>query len=97
MSGGSLDYVYIRVEDAAWSIGKRAETPLHKAFAKHLHYVAAALHDLEWLYSGDYSDGREVDSIRRCLSPEAELEAIIQEAGKIVECANDWYNNVRRD
>lgn len=61
MSGGSLDYVCYRVDDAVDTIDKRATTVLQKAFAKHLKDVAKALHDLELVFSGDYCDGDEVD------------------------------------
>ena len=33
MSGGSLDYVYGRLNDAVREIKRRATTPLQKAFA----------------------------------------------------------------
>ena len=36
MSGGSLDYVCYKVDDAIDTIEKRATTVLQKAFAKHL-------------------------------------------------------------
>ena len=51
MSGGSLDYVYSRVEDAAMKVSAKAETTLHRAFAAHLHKVAKALKDMEWMLS----------------------------------------------
>ena len=42
MSGGSLDYAYEKVNDAADAVRRRAETSLHRAFAKHLDRVSAA-------------------------------------------------------
>lgn len=74
MSGGSLNYVYSQVEDAAREIARRAETPLHRAFAAHVMKVATALHDLEWLFSCDYSDGMEVPALKAVITPEAVLE-----------------------
>lgn len=71
MSGGSLDYVYYKVEEAASEVSRRAETPLQKAFAKHLESVAKALHDLEWMWSGDTSEGSEVKAIKECLGKQA--------------------------
>lgn len=76
MSGGSLDYVYQRVEEAAGSIrGRTDATPLHLAFAEHLDKVAKALHDIEWVYSCDYGEGREEDAIMQVVSPGAVIEA----------------------
>lgn len=75
MSGGSLDYVCYRVDDAVDTIEKRATTALQKAFAKHLKDVAKALHDLEWVFSGDYCDGDEVAALRKVVNKEMELKA----------------------
>ena len=80
MSGGSLDYVCYKVDDAIDTIEKRATTVLQKAFAKHLKDVAKALHDLEWVYSGDYSDGHDVEALRKVVNKEMELEAATNDA-----------------
>ena len=80
MSGGSLDYVCYKVDDAIDTIEKRATTVLQKAFAKHLKDVAKALHDLEWVYSGDYSEGQEVESLRKVINKEMELKAATEQA-----------------
>ena len=80
MSGGSLDYVFYKLDDAVDSIEKRATTPLHKAFAAHLRDVSKALHDLEWVYSCDYSDGDEVEAIRKVINKEMELNAATKQA-----------------
>ena len=71
MSGGSLDYVYRNVADAAKNILERSQNPLHRAFAKHLIKVSKALHDLEWVYSGDCSEPDEEDAICAVLHPPA--------------------------
>ena len=80
MSGGSLDYVCYKLDDAIDTIEKRATTVLQKAFAKHLKDVAKALHDLEWVYSGDYSEGQEVESLRKVINKEMELKAATEQA-----------------
>lgn len=81
MSGGSLDYAYRHVEEAAQTILERAELPAHKAFAKHLVKVAKALHDLEWVWSGDCSDG-DIESIMAVITPNDVLVSAIEEAKK---------------
>ena len=66
MSGGELDYVYRRVEEAVPTIrayvdeyaGAR-ERALLIAFAAHLERVAVCLHDVEWYLSND-TDGRQM-------------------------------------
>jgi hypothetical protein len=80
MSGGSLDYAYIRVEDTARDVCIRAKTPLQRAFGAHLLKVAKALHDLEWVMSDDYGPGDEVEAIRACITPAMELEAATEHA-----------------
>jgi len=86
MSGGSLDYVYVQVQDAADAIKGRAQTPLHRAFAKHLEKVSAALYALEWMLSGDTGEGSEVAAIEACLSRTAELEQCVKEAEWAAAC-----------
>ena len=94
MSGGSLDYAYCKVEDIASSILSRAETPLHKAFAKHLQMVASALHDLEWVWSGDCSPGDEEKSIRKIITRTDELKSATEDARKLIKILSnlisDW-------
>jgi hypothetical protein len=63
MSGGSLDYVYSRVQDAAMQIRNRSQDPMHIAFVNHLEKVSKALHDIEWVFSCDYGDGDEEKAI----------------------------------
>jgi len=68
MSGGSLDYVYFKVEEAAESVRARAEgNPLYLAFSDHLKLVATALHDIEWVLSSDTSPGDDTRAIERVL------------------------------
>ena len=80
MSGGSLDYVCYKIDDAIDTIEKRATTTLQKAFAQHLKDVAKALHDLEWVFSGDYGDGDEVESLKKVVNKQMELEAATNDA-----------------
>ena len=56
------------------------DTPERKAFNRHLAKVAKALHDIEWVDSGDYGPGDENDAIRACLGEGLVLEAAIEEA-----------------
>lgn len=77
MSGGSMDYLYCKLENDA---NFRLTTPERKAFAKHLVKVAKALHDIEWVDSGDYGPGDESEAIRDCLAPGMVLEAAIDAA-----------------
>jgi hypothetical protein len=79
MSGGSLNYGYERIETLAEEIERRAECALHKAFARHLFRVAQAAHDLEWVWSGDWSPGDEEAAIKACMDWRTEMRTVIQE------------------
>lgn len=65
MSGGSMDYLCHKVEDAEFDL----TTPLRVRFAAHLKLVAKALHDIEWVDSADYGPGDEDEAILACLEP----------------------------
>lgn len=78
MSGGSMEYLCYKVADVTFS----QHIAARRAFAKHLKRVAKALHDIEWVDSGDYDPGKESEAIRDCLSDGAVLEAAIELAHK---------------
>jgi hypothetical protein len=67
MSGGSLNYAYLHVQDAADEVKGWARTKLHERFALHLKDVSEALHDLEWELSCDYGEGDADDAIKKVL------------------------------
>lgn len=63
MSGGSLNYAYNVIDNAADSIlgrlhyiGDNKRRAKYKAFAVYLGKVSKALHDVEWVLSSDYSE-----------------------------------------
>lgn len=78
MSGGSMDYLYARVEDARFD----AYSPERKAFRKHIFLVAKALKSIEWNDSGD-GDDDEVQNIMACISHADVLEAVLEDARKV--------------
>lgn len=96
MGGGSLDYVFHRIEDAAQSIVSQSKIPLHSAFAKHLLKVSKALHDLEWVLSGDYSISDEVDAIRAVISPVEELNSAREDAEVALKNLEQAINNASK-
>lgn len=88
MSGGSLDYVYSRVDEVADAVLERSNTtPLQQAFGAHLKKVARALHDLEWVWSGDYGQGDDEESILKVLGDNAtrdQLDILRDEANVLI-------------
>lgn len=71
MSGGSLGYLYRKVEDAATEIRSSGGREATIRFANHLDLVAKALHDIEWELSNDYSEGDADAAIRAVIGPES--------------------------
>lgn len=80
MSGGSMDYLYSRVEDASF----RLDTTERRAFHRHLQAVAEALRAIEWNDSGD-GDPDESAKIQACLSTTVYADTVIEEARDIVQ------------
>jgi hypothetical protein len=79
MSGGSYNYAYCTVQDMAESL-RRSRDPLRRAFAAHLFLVATAMRNVEWVDSGDYGIGDEVESVRACITPAQEMAEVVQDA-----------------
>lgn len=87
MSGGSMDYLYVRVQEEAVKL-KCSKNSLRKAFGNHLLNVSKALKDTEWVDSCDSSEGAEHESIRMVLGPNwklLQLDEVKQEAKKLVD------------
>ena len=81
MSGGSLEYLCYKIDNAIEEIynfkiedidtGKthyyfRGE--LYARFLAHLEKVSKALHDIEWIMDGDMSEGADKEAIEKVLS-----------------------------
>lgn len=88
MSGGSMQYLYQKVEWAEFS----ENTPERIAFRKHLNLVAKALHDIEWVDSGDCGRGDDAEAIMACITKSdvlvaerERLEEAIKEAKEVLE------------
>lgn len=78
MSGGSMDYLYARLQDARF----HTDSPERKAFRKHIFLVAKALKSIEWNDSGD-GDDDEVQNIMACISKTDVLEAVLEDARRV--------------
>lgn len=90
MSGGAYEYLCYKMEDAADRL-KEEKSPLRRAFGEHLDLCAKAMHDIEWVDSGDSSEGQEVDAVKEVLGDtvaEKSLEIIKQEARNLRDALN---------
>jgi len=61
MSGGHYDYIYHKINDI--TLENVATNPKRKAFQDLLRLVAIAMHDIEWVDSGDYGEGDDSEAI----------------------------------
>ena len=77
MSGGSMNYIYSRLETDAKFIQNTVE---RRAFAEHLKLVVRALQYIELVDSGDYAEAYESGAIRACLVPETVLDSALKAA-----------------
>lgn len=75
MSGGSWDYLYVRVNDAAERL-QRERSSVRRAFGRHLALVAHSLHEIEWCDSGDHGGDQDVVAMRACLTPQQESDEL---------------------
>jgi hypothetical protein len=91
VSGGSLDYVYERVLAAADQIDP--STAERRAFITHLRLVGKALHDIEWVQSGDYGAGDETKPIMACIA----RADVIRQAVTDAELARERLNQAIAD
>lgn len=76
MSGGSMNYFYANLDEVSFLL----TTPERRAFYAHLKKVANALHDIEWVDSHDYENGRETKAIMACITPSDVLTTEIERA-----------------
>lgn len=67
MSGGSLNYIYLKIQDTILEIRERAETPEEELFCLHLENVAKALKSSELYYSGDGSQEKMIEDIKKLI------------------------------
>jgi hypothetical protein len=71
MSGGAYEYACFSLRNNFIEEFEKNTNndPLRIAFLDHLLKVEKAMHDIEWVDSGDKSDGDEHEAIKACLAP----------------------------
>lgn len=63
MSGGSYNYAFLEVDEFEGQLTKLKEYPQREVFGELLVLVAKAMHDIEWVDSGDYAPGDDIEAI----------------------------------
>jgi len=75
MSGGSYEYFFYKVRDLAERLEHVDRDPRRAAFRGLLFLIAEALHDIEWVDSGDYGkdgDHKAIDAVFAFLKADPE-------------------------
>ena len=70
MSGGSWDYVFYKFDDVAEKL-LAEQSPARRSLGKQIQLIAKALHDIEWVDSGDYGEGDDEAAIDAALGENA--------------------------
>lgn len=84
MSGGSLEYLCFKVQDAVHTIAHYERGgPRWAAFAEHLNLVADALHDCEWVMSSDYGYDGANESIDKVITADQAGVAALEIARRL--------------
>lgn len=87
MSGGSWEYLYLRLEDAANRL-LTDRAPERRALGRHLQLMATALHDIEWVDSCDYGRGddrKAIDAALGSAARELVLAEVVTDAKAVRE------------
>lgn len=94
MSGGAWDYFYRGLDDVVDRL-ETCKDPLRRALGEALRPFIAALHDIEWVDSGDYGRGREHDAIRAALGEGAEERAVADTVVDALNRAEDLVDRLK--
>lgn len=84
MSGGSYDYLFRSMEDAADTL-KRSPIAYRRAFSQLMFKCAEAMHDIEWVDSGDTSPGDDEEAIMKCINHVDVLKTVVKDAQNITK------------
>ncbi|HFD31654.1 MAG TPA: hypothetical protein ENJ28_02910 [Gammaproteobacteria bacterium] len=66
MSGGSWDYFYTKCQDTSERLDS-SSCPYRRALGKKMDKIAKAMHDIEWVDSGDYGSYDDIQAIKDSL------------------------------
>lgn len=94
MSGGSWDYVYYKVEEAAERL-QSEKCPHRRVLGDRLKLYAKALHDIEWVDSGDKVRGDEMEAIYRALG-DGGHSVDMMALGKLKEDAEELIKEMKK-
>jgi len=67
MSGGTYNYASFKLQEFTDALSVATKDPRRVAFRELLILVTEAMHDIEWVDSGDYSEGDEYEAIDKVM------------------------------
>lgn len=73
MSGGAYDYFFAKIDDYADEV-RIKNCPYRQSFVNLLRKVSEAAYKIEWVDSGDCSEGDEIEAIKECFGVDADLK-----------------------
>jgi len=85
MSGGSYDYLYRKMEEAALRLLSKDQPLYRQAFGDLLIRCSNAMHEIEWVDSNDKSEGDDEEAIMNCITHNDILDFSIEIAMGIIE------------
>lgn len=91
MSGGSMDYLCYKVDEVADELCHE-KSPARRAFGEHLKKIAHALHEIEWVDSGDKGSPSDVDAIRAVFEDDysqREMSVLLGDAKRLIQQMKD--------
>lgn len=86
MSGGSWDYMFGKMDEAGARLFGSSNY-LRRALGRRMVKMAKAMHDIEWVDSGDYSPGDDTKAIQQALGKDAkalELYEVVEAGRKVL-------------
>jgi hypothetical protein len=94
MSGGSWDYITHKFDDVANQL-KSEKDPLRRLMGQRVALLAKAMHDIEWVDSGDYSEGDDLEAINAFLWADSS-QNIRDEIAAVVERTKGDIDKLQR-
>lgn len=91
MSGGALNYAEYKFKDVAEGLLRSNERE-HRVLGVHIMKLAEVIHEVEWVMSGDYAPGKDVEMIRNLLGDKQVTQYYIDELKSKISEAQDWIN-----
>ena len=98
MSGGSWDYQYCQLQELAQKLSTQADYR-RRAMAIKVAQLATAMHDIEWVDSGDYSEDGDIEAIDIFLGADRHrlsIEELERNAKVVLEDLKKELGNIPR-